>query len=232
MHELIYKFFDNLDNNFPISNYKDHSIKNPIPFTVIDDFLPVEIYDEILKDIGKINQDNFTTFENSNSRRFECRDFKSSYLIKTLSNCFQSSKFIYWIEQITGINKLIPDPHLRGAGFVRILSDEKLGLHTDFNWNDQLNLNRKINLILYLTPNWKKEWNGDLEFWNKDGSDCQIKIEPRQNRLVFWNYETWLIHGHSETLKTPPHIGRDSLINFYYSSNATWEETPRRSKFL
>jgi hypothetical protein len=232
MHDLIYKFFDNLENNFPVSDYKDHSSKNPVPYTIIDNFLSEEIYNEILKDIDRIAQNNFTTFENSNSRRLECRDFKTSYLIKTLSNCFQSSKFIYWIEQISGINKLIPDPHLRGAGFARVLSGEKLGLHTDFNWNDQLSLNRKVNLILYLTPNWQKDWNGDLEFWNKDGSECQVKIEPKQNRLVFWNYETWLIHGHSETLKTPENIGRDSLISFYYSSNATWEEAPRRSKFL
>lgn len=231
MHDKIYKFFNDIENIFPCEKYNNHASTIPVPYTIIDDFLPTDIYDQILLEIENIDKDSLTTFENKLSRRKECRNFTNVPLIQTLSNSFQTSKFIYWLEQITDTKKLIPDPHLRGAGFARVLSGEKLGLHTDFNWNDQLSLNRKVNLILYTNKEWYSEWNGNLEFWNKEGNELLADIEPKGNRLVFWNYEPWLIHGHSKIMNTPLHVGRDSLIQFYYTSNATWEVTPERSNF-
>lgn len=231
MHTKIYDFISSVENNYPSEQLnKKHFEGAPVPYTVIDNFLPEDIYQSIVADINNIS--NYTVFANTSSSRRECRDFKEAPLLQSLSHGFNSSKFLYWIEKITGIEKLIPDPHLRGGGLSRISSGDKLGLHTDFNWNDQLSVNRKVNLILYLTPNWQSDWDGDLELWNKENTECTTSIEPRGNRLALWNYETWLVHGNSKMLNTPADVSRDNLIHFYYTSNATWEETPRRSKFV
>lgn len=234
MHNEIYKFINDLEKNFPSDEIKiSHFKKEPVPFSIIDNFLPKELFDHILIDIEKITEDYYIEFSREyKAKRNEARNFFQAPLLQTLSNGFNSSLFIYWLEKITCIEKLIPDPHLRGGGLNRVLANERLGLHTDFNWNDQLQLNRKVNLILYLTPNWKSEWNGDLELWDKEAKTCLQKIQPKSNRLVFWNYEPWLVHGFSEPLKNPDNISRDSLAHFYYTSNATWEHTPSRSKFL
>jgi hypothetical protein len=233
MHDQIYEFISNLETAYPSRQLKEtHLEGQPVPLTIIDNFLPAHIFDSIVSDIDNIPKNSYTTFSYDVSFRQECRDFTKSPMLQSLVNSFNSSKFLYWIEGITGLEKLIPDPHLRGGGLARISSGNRLGLHTDFNWNDQLRINRKVNLILYLTPNWQSEWNGNLELWNKDTTQCITKIEPVGNRLIIWNYESWLVHGNSQTLFTPAGITRDNLIHFYYTSNATWEEDPRRSKFL
>ena len=233
MHSNVYKFFSGLEQNYSVENLKvSHFQKDPVPFTFIDNFLPADIFTSILDEIKNIPKDNYTAFSSKDSHRQECRNFVDSPLLHTVANSFHSSSFLHWIEKITGVERLIPDPHLRGGGLTRTLSNNKLGLHTDFNWNDQLRLNRKVNLILYLTPDWQSEWNGDLELWDQKGTKCVAKIEPKANRLAFWNYETWLLHGHSNKLEMPNDVSRDNLIHFYYTSNATWEEDPRRSQFL
>ena len=208
-----------------------HKYKIPVPHTIIDDFLPADIFEAIVNDIDNIKDDAYTVFSNKSSYRKECRNFVDAPLLQTLANGFHSSNVIKWIEQITGVEKLIPDPHLRGGGLARVPTGNTLGLHTDFNWNDQLMLNRKVNLILYLTPEWKSEWNGDLELWDLDKKECSVKIEPKPNRLAFWNYDPRLVHGLSKTLTMPDGVSRDNLIHFYYTSNATWEVDPKRSQF-
>jgi Rps23 Pro-64 3,4-dihydroxylase Tpa1-like proline 4-hydroxylase len=234
MHDKIYKFINDIENLFPAENLKiQHHSQQPTPFTVIDNFLPQEVFLAIVEDIKNISEDYYMTFSKEyKASRKEARNFVQAPLLQTLSNSLNSNLFINWLEKITDIKKLIPDPHLRGGGLNRVLSHDKLGLHTDFNWNDQLQLNRKVNIILYLTPNWKNEWNGALEIWNKDATKCLHQIEPIGNRLVFWNYEPWLVHGFTQPLNCPTNVSRDSLAHFYYTSNSTWEHEPSRSKFL
>ena len=42
-----------------------------------------------------------------------------------------------------------------------------LNVHADFNYHHKLQSWRRINVLFYLTPKWKK-WGGNLEFWSKD----------------------------------------------------------------
>lgn len=234
MHNEIYNFFDSIEDKFPIESLMNrHISNNPVPFTIIDNFLPNDIFSCVVEDIKNITEDYYTTFiSDEKAKRKESRNFVQAPFIQTLSNSFNSGIFISWLEKITSIEKLIPDPYLRGGGLNRVSSGERLGLHTDFNWNDQLQLNRKVNLLLYLNTSWKEEWNGDLELWDKDNTECVYKIKPIGNRLIFWNYEPWLIHGFTGKLECPIDISRDSLAHFYYTSNSTWEYNPSRSKFL
>lgn len=230
MHSNIYKFLSEIDNTYSSASLKEnHGLRHPVPYTIIDNFLPQDIFDAVVADAKNIT--NYTVFSNNTSYRQESRNFTEAPLLQTLSNSFHSSEIIHWLENISGIEKLIPDPHLRGGGFTRVPTDNTLALHTDFNWNDQLMLNRKVNLIFYLTPDWQPEWNGDLELWDFNKTECLVKIEPKANRLAFWNYDPRLIHGMSNILTMPEGVTRDSLIHFYYTSNATWEVDPKRSQF-
>jgi hypothetical protein len=218
MHHKIYEFISSIESIYPVSSLKEtHFASQPVPLTIIDNFLPAEIFEATANDINNISKEQYTIFSNNVSLRQECRNFINAPLIQSLVHSFNSSEFISWIEAFTGIEKLIPDPHLRGGGIARIASGSRLGLHTDFNWNDQLKLNRKVNLILYLTPGWQSEWDGDLELWDRDNTKCVNTIEPLANRLAIWNYESWLVHGNSKTLSTPNGITRDNLIHFYYT---------------
>jgi len=86
-------------------------------------------------------------------------------------------------------------------------------------------------MILYISPEWNESWEGSLEFWNFDKTECLHRIEPKPNRLLIWNYDERLIHGHPNSISSPEHISRDGLRMFYFRSNATPINPPHRSLY-
>lgn len=232
MHEHIYKFFQDLNTTYdPETISAEYAKGEPTPFYMIDNFLPPWLYNTIINSFDDIPEERYKIFANQYSERRECRNFAEAPLLQTLANSFNSKLFVDWLEVCTGTESLVPDPHFLGGGFCRSSRNTSLGLHTDFNWNNGLKLNRQKNAILYLNKDWKEEWNGHLEFWNNERTECVKKIAPKPNRLIFWDYGYDLVHGHPEPIECPQAITRDSLILFYYTSNATYEHDPRRSQF-
>ena len=227
MHDRLYSFFNNL-SELSITNY----YTNPVPMWIIDDFLPNDIFNEVVAEKSFVS--NWTDFSNeySSSKRKESRNVTGAPLLESLMMSFNSNKTVNWLESITETEGLIPDPHYLGGGFCKVMSGSKLDLHTDFNWNNRLRLNRKVNLMLYINKEWNDDWGGALEFWDNEKSHCIQRIEPLPNRLIFWMYDTKLIHGFPGVLDCPDDISRDNLIHFYYNSNSTWDEDPRRSQFV
>ena len=93
-----------------------------------------------------------------------------------------------------------------------------LKVHSDFNLHPQLNLNRRLNLLLYLNKDWKEEWGGHLELWDKDMKSCKVKISPNFNKLVIFNTTDYSFHGHPNPLACPEDVTRKSLALYYYTN--------------
>ena len=232
-HSQIYKFFNDIAENYdPAKLVENHNSQQPVPYTIIDNFLPEELFKTLSFEIDFLQENDWTVFSNGTSYRKECRNFTSTPRIQSMAYSFQGSAFLSWIEQVTGINKLVADPHYRGGGITQVSRGNSLGLHNDFNWNEQIRLTRRANIILYMNPVWDPAWGGELEFWDFDKTECLVKIEPRPNRLAIWNYDERLIHGHPHPLMCPEDVLRQNFIQFYYSSNATHETPPHRSQFI
>jgi Rps23 Pro-64 3,4-dihydroxylase Tpa1-like proline 4-hydroxylase len=232
-HSQIYKFFNDIDTHYnPTELAQRHSAGSPVPYTIIDNFLPEEIFRDVSFEVDFLQQEDWTVFSNGTSYRKECRNFTNAPRIQSMAYSFQGSAFLKWIEQVTGIDKMVADPHYRGGGITRVSRGDSLGLHNDFNWNEQIRLTRRANIILYMNSEWDSSWGGDLEFWDFDRTECLVKIEPKPNRLAIWNYDERLIHGHPYPLNCPEHIARQNFIQFYYGSNATHETPPHRSQFI
>jgi len=232
-HSQIYKFFNELNQHYdPVKLAVSHATRSPVPYTIIDNFLPDELFNTLSFEVDFLQESDWTVFSNGASHRKECRNFSSTPRIQSMAYSFQGSTFLKWIEQLTGIEKLVGDPHYRGGGITRMSSGNSLGLHNDFNWNEQIRLTRRANIILYMNPVWEDSWGGELEFWDFDKTECLVKIAPKPNRLAVWNYDERLIHGHPNPLTCPESVARQNFIQFYYSSNATHETPPHRSQFV
>ena len=54
------------------------------------------------------------------------------------------------LSRMTGIEDLLPDPHLFGGGQHQIRRGGYLRVHADFNRHPRLSLERRLNLLLYL----------------------------------------------------------------------------------
>jgi len=80
-------------------------------------------------------------------------------------------------------------------------------------------LDRRINLLVYMNPDWKEEYNGMLSLCDKEKGICVKKILPILNRCVIFNTSNKSIHGHPEPLTVPDNIYRQSIAVYYYTKN-------------
>jgi hypothetical protein len=129
-----------------------------------------------------------------------------------------SSRFIAFLETLTGINHLLPDPHLEGAGLHLVPSGGVLQVHADFNYSKRLDAYRRVNVFLYLNPRWQAEWGGDLELWDTPHGQPIAKYAPLFNRLVVFNSRSDTYHGHPHPIVSPKHEWRTSLAMYYYTA--------------
>lgn len=221
-----------LTSKYNTKNYEtDYRNGLPVPWISFEDFLPNDLVESMRQEIYSIPNHSWTRFTRNGSMFYECTHLESSPLTRNLALNLNSSEFVTWLEQLTGLKKLIPDPHFIGAGLMKFGNQGSIKLHTDFNWNDQLGLNRALSLILYLSDDWEPSWGGNLEFWSLDRSQCLHSIEPKRNKLLLWNYNENFLHGHSESINCPDDRYRLGLRLFYYTSNATPITQPHRSLY-
>lgn len=214
---------------------KDYAIEysegSPVPWLYFDDFLPTDVLELVQHEIENLPQHLWSNFTRNGSMMMECNNLRYSPGIRQLVLNLHSAEFLQWLEAMTGIQKLIPDPHLIGAGLMRCGPGHSLKLHTDFNWNEQLQVNRALSLIIYVSKSWQPEWQGHLEFWDHSKSTCLHRIEPKPNRLLLWNYDERMIHGHPHDITAPPGFFRDGLRLFYFTSNGQPKNPPHRSLY-
>ena len=140
-----------------------------------------------------------------------------------------SEPFLAWLEKLTGIANLKPDPYLEGGGVHQIPPGGFLKIHTDFNWHRRLRLHRRVNALLYLNEGWKEEWGGHLELWHErdvERADGQptMRIAPIFNRMVVFSTTDSSYHGHPEKLACPAGTTRNSIALYYYSEGRPSEE--------
>ncbi len=191
----------------------------PFPHIVIDDLFPEETLMAIIEEFPKPGEIDWNQFDNREEKKLaSTAESQMGELTRFFLYQLNSSSFISFLETLTGIDGLIPDPHFWGGGLHQITRGGYLKIHADFNWHERLRLDRRLNLLLYLNRDWNEEYGGHLELWNSDMSRCEQKVLPVFNRCVIFNTEDDSYHGHPEPLTCPPDRTRKSLALYYYSS--------------
>ena len=129
-----------------------------------------------------------------------------------------SGTFLRFLEKLTGVEGLIADPKLRGGGLHQILPGGVLGVHADFTNHGDFQLDRRLNVLIYLNRDWPEEYGGDLELWSPDMSRCVRKIRPLAGRCVIFNTSADSFHGHPRALTCPEGMTRKSIALYYYTN--------------
>ncbi|MET0382564.1 MAG: 2OG-Fe(II) oxygenase [Burkholderiaceae bacterium] len=211
---------------------EDYANASPFPHVVLDDFLPEPLIREVLRHFptGERKSDGVFNIGYGGEHKRQIMPEDCDRYARELFQFFNSRPMLQFLEGLTGIDGLLPDPYFLGGGFHEISRGGRLGVHADFRINDQLHVQRRLNLLIYLNPEWKDEWLGHLELWSRDMKRCVQKIAPLLNRCVVFSTEADTWHGHPDPLEIPPDMTRKSIALYYYSaSRAIYNETPKRS---
>ncbi len=197
----------------------DYQHAEPFAHTVIDNLLPAEVADSVLGEFPSPDSIEWINHDNAKELKLACEDeTKIAPFTRHLLAQLNSSTFMNFLESLTGITGLIPDPHFRGGGLHQIKKGGYLKIHADFNHYKRLNLDRRINLLLYFNKDWKEEYGGHLQLWDRDMTQCQKKVLPILNRCVIFSTTDFTNHGHPDPLTCPEGWTRKSLALYYYSN--------------
>jgi len=205
----------------------EYAAARPFPHVVIDNFLPDEALTALLEEFPRPGQIDWLTFDNPAEKKLATRaESQMGAWTRFLLYQFNSSIFIDFLERLTGIGQLIPDPHFWGGGLHQIERGGFLKIHADFTRHPVLPLDRRLNLLLYLNENWEEEYGGHLELWDREMSGREVHILPLYNRCVIFSTTAFSFHGHPEPVNCPAGQTRKSLALYYFTNGRPAEEHP------
>lgn len=212
-------------SNLALSHHFEYITAKPFPHIVIDNFLPEVILEEIIQEFPKPESIDWQAFKVAEERKLASKSElqmgeKTRFLLYQLN----SGIFLDFLEKLTGIDGLIPDPYFVGGGLHQIQREGYLKVHVDFNRHQKLRLDRRLNLLLYLNQDWQEEYGGHLQLWDHTMTQCEQSILPIFNRCVIFSTTDFSYHGHPEPLNTPEGLTRKSLALYYYSNGRPAEE--------
>jgi Rps23 Pro-64 3,4-dihydroxylase Tpa1-like proline 4-hydroxylase len=203
----------------------DYRSASPFPNTWFDNFLPEEAASAALRDFPEPKQLRWSEFADKNQVKlaFDAAE-KLPGSIREILYFFNSRPMLEFLEELTGIQGLIPDPYFVGGGLHQIKPGGFLEVHADFNHHNKLNLERRLNVLLYLNQDWKDEYGGHFELWNKDMTAPVHRILPLFNRMAMFSTTSTSWHGNPTPVACPPDRTRKSIAVYYYTNGRPEEE--------
>lgn len=229
-----YKIEQNYLDDFNLLNNKKHyfgkwinninelkeQYNGSLPFEHIriDNFLKHEYAEEIFKNFPN-DFENWHKYCNPIEVKYANDDINNmNKSIKDLFYLLSTNQLIEIFSKITGINDLEYDPYLHGAGLHAHPRYGRLNIHLDYEKHIILkNKQRRLNIILFLTKDWKKEWNGDNQLWDKEMKECKVKTYPKFNSAIVFQTNDISWHGLPDKIMCPEGTYRKSLAYYYIS---------------
>lgn len=195
--------------------------ENPYKHLIIDNFFDQQLANVCLQNFPPLEN---STWEHSNDADIEIKyrtTWKSEFDIPEgivdVVRILNSSLFLNAMSSRFGIDKIVSDPYFSGGGLNVTKTGGLLDVHVDGNYHDATGLNRRLNALVYLNPNWQVEWGGEFGIYDENGIQCIKKVAPLFNRLVIFDSHDKSFHGLPTPLNFPNDQNRKSIILYYYT---------------
>jgi len=199
----------------------------PFPNLAIDGLVPAEVLRQVLGEVPAADDERWFSRENpkSHAKQEIQNDWELGPTTRHLLDQFNSAVVVEFLERLSGIEGLIPDPHHDGGGLQQIGAGGFLKIHTDVPFHRAWKLDRQINVLLYLNEDWDESWGGEFELWTDDMSSHET-VAPLFNRMMIFATRG-AKHGHPDPLRCPEGSFRRALVLHYYTAAALECEGPR-----
>lgn len=189
----------------------------------IDDLLPAEIAREIYAAYPKDGA-GFEARESFRERKYtSARLSTHPAILSAITYAIQDPRVVAAIADIVGWENIDPDPMLYAGGLSMMFGGGFLNPHIDNSHDAKRDRYRRLNLLYYVTPDWRREDGGHLELWDRAASK-PVVIESRFNRLVIMETNRTSLHSVSPVVAPGP---RCCVSSYYFS-----EQSPDGSEYF
>lgn len=180
---------------------------------VIDDLLPPDVAREI-----------FQAFPDPSTMRERKTMREHKYVAAQMNRypplgeealfAFHDPRVVERVARITGMTELEADPNLYAGGLSLMGRDNFLNPHLDNSHDNSRRVYRVLNLLYYVSPDWREENGGNLELWPQGVKKEPLTITSRFNRLVVMTTGPQSWHSVSRVKVDAP---RCCVSNYYFS---------------
>lgn len=198
------------------------SFKSSTPFNhcSVNDFLDSSLALNIESEFIDYESNKWFHYQNEVEDKKALNDWnifpKNTYALFSYLN---SPEFVDYLSNLYK-KRLFSDPGLHGGGWHIHGNGGNLNPHLDYSIHPKLNLQRTLNIIIYVSSNLQPAHGGHFGLWSHDSLnnsplDLIHEIVPEFNKAVIFDTTQNSWHGMSKPLTPPNGIFRKSLAIYY-----------------
>ncbi|MGZ5583812.1 MAG: 2OG-Fe(II) oxygenase [Usitatibacter sp.] len=182
-------------------------------YFVVDDLLPEALAQEI-----------YRSFPDASTMMLRKSIRELKYVTSQMDRCpallgeviyaFQDPRVVDAVARVTRLKEVEPDEKLYAGGISLMGPGHYLHPHIDNSHDMERQRYRILNLLYYVSPDWKVEDGGNLELWPGGVKASPLTIHSKFNRLlvIATNRDSW----HSVS-KVRADRNRTCVSNYYFS---------------
>ena len=203
----------------------------PFPHVVIENFFSEQCAHDIAAEFGTPGEKDWHFYNNPLERKF-AKNVNLGDRTTTVFDILQSPQFVEMMSDISGVQDLMADPFLHGAGIHAYPPGGKLDMHLDYSIHPISGMERRLNLLVFLTEDWTPKDGGDLILTTDIHAPDDVikKVPPMFNTAILFRTTDDSIHG----LPTPTTTGkfRKSLAIYYVSPPREGATQRKKAQFF
>ena len=179
----------------------------------IDDLLPADAVSSAYAAFPRDGDGFFSRETFREKKRTSAHITEYAPILGAVTFAMQDNAVVSKISEIVGFEQIEPDPALYAGGLSMMFKGDFLNPHIDNSHDAKRDRYRRLNLLYYVSPDWRLENGGNFELWNDDRS-IPATVVSAQNRLLVMETHKDSWHSVSPVVVDRP---RCCVSNYYFS---------------
>ncbi|MEN0108320.1 MAG: 2OG-Fe(II) oxygenase [Pseudomonas sp.] len=183
---------------------------------IVDDLLPAEVARELYDSFPKDGNGFYSRESFREKKRTSAHLDQHAKILADMTYAIQDPRTVAKVSELVGMQDLEADPSLYAGGLSMMFQNDFLNPHIDNSHDGQRDRFRRLNLLYYVSPDWKLENGGNFELWD-DARRVPKTIVCEFNRLVVMETNKLSWHSVSPVKAQAP---RCCVSNYFFSVNS------------
>lgn len=192
---------------------------SPFQHIVFEGLFAPELLDLMYSEFDRMKWSDWRHFDTTYERKLgTLPNTRFGHATQLYFNTIHSNVFVEFLQKITGVDALIPDPALNAGGLHEIPQGGRFAMHIDFNQHPVTRLDNRLVFITYLNRDWLPSYGGALELHSMDDENAKVAITPLFGRSALFYHTSKSLHGHPDPVNAPNGRPRRSAAAYFYSN--------------